>query len=173
MAVNKVILLGNLGADPELRHLPNGTAVVNLSVATGERWRDKATGETRERTEWHRVEFFDRQAEVIGEYFRKGSQIFVEGRLQTDKWQDKDGNDRYTTKIRGFAFSFVDRKGDGGGGGFGGGGGPSGGGGGGGGGGASGSGGGGSGGSGGGGGSRGPAPGPDDGFGDLQEDIPF
>ena len=154
MAVNKVILLGNLGADPELRHLPNGTAVVQLRVATSERWRDKTTGETRERTEWHRVDFFDRQAEVIGEYFRKGSQIYVEGRLQTDKWQDKDGNDRYTTKIRGNTFSFVDRKGEGGGGG-----GSSGG---------SGSGGGGGGGGGGSGRSTG-----DEGFGEMQEDIPF
>ena len=149
MAVNKVILLGNLGADPELRHLPNGTAVVQLRVATSERWRDKTTGETRERTEWHRVDFFDRQAEVIGEYFRKGSQIYVEGRLQTDKWQDKDGNDRYTTKIRGNTFSFVDRKGEGGGGGSSGG----------------------SGGGGGGGGS-GRSTG-DEGFGEMQEDIPF
>ena len=147
MAVNKIILLGNLGADPELRHLPNGTAVVQLRVATSERWRDKATGESRERTEWHRVEFFDRQAEIIGEYFRKGSQIYVEGRLQTDKWQDKDGNDRYITKIRGSSFSFVDRKGEGGGG------------------------------SGSGGGSGGPSgggrPPGNDGFGDIEEDIPF
>ena len=160
MSVNKVILLGNLGADPELRHLPNGTAVVELRIATSERWRDKTTGESRERTEWHRVNFFDRQAEVIGEYFRKGSQIFVEGTLQTDKWQDKDGNDRYTTKIRGRNFSFVDRKGESGGSFGGGGGSPSG---------SSG----GSGGGGGGGSGRGPAPGPDDGFGDIQEDIPF
>ena len=116
MAVNKVILLGNLGADPELRHLPNGTAVVNLSVATSERWKDKTTGESVEKTEWHRVSFFDRQAEVIGEYFRKGSQIYVEGRLQTRKYQDKEGNDRYITEIRGNTFSFVDRKGDSGGG---------------------------------------------------------
>ena len=161
MAVNKVILLGNLGADPELRHLPNGTAVTRLRIATSERWKDKATGEARERTEWHTVEFFDRQAEVIGEYFRKGSQIYVEGRLQTDKWQDKDGNDRYTTKIRGNTFSFVDRKGDSGGGYGGGGGGGSGSGGGYG----AASGGGGGGGSGGGGGGGG--------FDDVSEDIPF
>ena len=153
-SINKVILIGNLGADPELRHLPSGTAVVQLSVATSDTWKDKATGENRERTEWHRVEFFDRQAEIIGEYFRKGSKIYVEGRLQTDKWQDKDGNDRYTTKIRGFTFAFLDRKGDGGGGGgFGGGGGHSG---------------------GGGAPSGGGRPGgADDGFGDIQEDIPF
>ena len=115
MAVNKVILLGNLGADPEVKQLPNGgVSVVRLSIATSERWKDKTTGEAKERTEWHRVEFFGRQAEVIGEYFRKGSQIYIEGSLQTDKWTDKEsGVEKYMTKIRGMTFSFVDRKGDG------------------------------------------------------------
>ena len=115
MPVNKVILLGNLGADPEVKQLPNGgVSVVRLSIATSERWKDKITGEAKDRTEWHKVEFFGKQAEVIGEYFRKGSQIYVEGSLQTDKWTDKEGVDRYMTKIRGYTFSFVDRKGDGG-----------------------------------------------------------
>ena len=112
MPVNKVILLGNLGADPEVRQLPNSdTKVVSLRIATSERWKDKNSGETKDRTEWHRVEFFGAQADVIAKYFRKGSQIYIEGGLRTDKWQDKDGNDRYTTKIRGTTFSFVDRKG--------------------------------------------------------------
>ncbi len=97
--VNKVILIGNLGRDPEVRYSPNGNAIANLTMATTESWRDKATGEKQEKTEWHRVVFFGRLAEIVGEYLKKGSQIFVEGRLQTRKWQDKDGNDRYTTEI--------------------------------------------------------------------------
>ena len=98
--VNKVILVGNLGADPEVKYMPSGSAVANVSVATSESWKDRESGEPRERTEWHRVVFFDRLAEVVGEYLRKGSQVYVEGRLQTRKWQDRDGNDRYTTEIR-------------------------------------------------------------------------
>lgn len=100
-SVNKVILIGNLGRDPETRYAPSGDAICNLTIATSEQWKDKATGERREATEWHRVVFFGRVAEVAAQYLRKGSQIYVEGRLQTRKWQDKDGQDRYTTEIRG------------------------------------------------------------------------
>jgi len=99
-SVNKVILIGNLGRDPEVRYLPSGDAVATLSVATTERWKDK-NGEQQEQTEWHRVSFFGRQAEICGEYLRKGSQIYVEGRLQTRKWTDKEGKERYSTEIRG------------------------------------------------------------------------
>ncbi len=97
--INKVILVGNLGADPETRYSASGSAITNVSLATTDSWRDKASGEQQERTEWHRVVFFNRLAEVAGEYLRKGRQIYVEGRLQTRKWQDKDGQDRYTTEI--------------------------------------------------------------------------
>ena len=97
--VNKVILIGNLGADPETRAMPSGTTVANLRVATSESWRDKQTGEQQERTEWHRVALFGRLAEVAGEYLRKGSQVYTEGSLRTRKWQDKQGNDRYSTEI--------------------------------------------------------------------------
>jgi len=97
--INKVILIGNLGNDPEVRYTAGGAAVANVSLATTDTWRDKNTGEQQERTEWHRVVFFGRLAEIVGEYLKKGSQIYVEGRLQTRKWQDKDGNDRYTTEI--------------------------------------------------------------------------
>ena len=97
--INKVIIVGNLGADPETRYMPSGSAVTNLSVATSEQWKDKQTGEQKERTEWHKVVFFDRLAEVAAEYLRKGSQVYVEGRLQTRKWQDRDGNDRWTTEV--------------------------------------------------------------------------
>jgi len=99
--INKVILIGNLGADPETRAMPSGTTVANLRIATSESWRDKQTGEQQERTEWHRVAFFGRLAEVAGEYLRKGSQVYVEGSLRTRKWQDKEGQDRYSTEIRG------------------------------------------------------------------------
>ena len=109
--VNKVIVLGNLGADPELRNLPNGDSVVNFNLATSETYNDKS-GQKVEKTEWHRITFFGRQAEVIHEYCRKGSQLYVEGKLQTDKWQDKDGNDRYTTKIMGRNFSLLGGKRD-------------------------------------------------------------
>jgi single-strand DNA-binding protein len=100
-SVNKVIIVGNLGADPETRYLPSGEAVTNIRVATTDRWKDKASGEMKEATEWHRVAFFGRLAEVAGEYLKKGSQVYVEGSLRTRKWQDKDGNDRYSTEIRG------------------------------------------------------------------------
>ena len=97
-SVNKVILIGNLGRDPETRYLPDGGAVTNVSVATTDTWKDKS-GEKQERTEWHRVAFFGRLAEIAGEYLKKGSPVYIEGRLQTRKWQDKDGQDRYTTEI--------------------------------------------------------------------------
>ena len=97
--VNKVILIGNLGADPETRAMPSGTTVANLRIATSESWRDKQSGEQQERTEWHRVALFGRLAEVAGEYLRKGSQVYIEGSLRTRKWQDKQGTERYTTEI--------------------------------------------------------------------------
>jgi single-strand DNA-binding protein len=97
--VNKVILIGNLGQDPETRYMPSGGAVTKLRVATNESWKDKQTGEQQERTEWHRVTMFGRLAEIAAEYLRKGSQVYLEGRLQTSKWQDKDGNDRYMTEV--------------------------------------------------------------------------
>jgi len=97
--VNKVILVGNLGADPETKYMPSGDCVCNLSVATTESWKDKSSGEKVERTEWHRVVMFRRLAEIAGEYLRKGSQVYLEGKLKTRKWQDKNGNDRYTTEI--------------------------------------------------------------------------
>lgn len=97
--INKVILVGNLGADPETRYSASGSAITNISLATTDSWRDKASGEQQERTEWHRVVFFNRLAEVAGEYLRKGRQVYVEGRLQTRKWQDQSGQDRYTTEI--------------------------------------------------------------------------
>lgn len=98
-SVNKVILIGNLGADPEIRYLPNGDAVANARLATSEQWTDKASGEKREMTEWHRVVFFRRLAEIVGQYLKKGSPIYVEGRIRTRKWQDKEGQERYTTEI--------------------------------------------------------------------------
>ncbi len=97
--VNKVILIGNLGADPETRYTAGGSAVTNVRLATTDSWRDKQTGEQQERTEWHRVVFLGRLAEIAAEYLRKGSQIYVEGRIQTRKWQGQDGNDRWTTEI--------------------------------------------------------------------------
>ena len=97
--INKVILIGNLGQDPEVRYMPNGNAVTNLSVATMESWKDKQTGETHERTEWHRVVVFGKLAEIAGEYIKKGTQVYLEGQLQTRKWQDQSGQDRYTTEI--------------------------------------------------------------------------
>ena len=97
--INKVILVGNLGADPETRYMPNGSAVTNLSVATSETWKDKQSGEQKERTEWHKVAMFNRLAEIAAEYLRKGSQVYIEGKLRTRKWQDRDGNDRWTTEI--------------------------------------------------------------------------
>ncbi|GLT16311.1 single-stranded DNA-binding protein [Vibrio zhanjiangensis] len=97
--INKVILVGNLGSDPEVRYMPNGGAVANITIATSESWRDKTTGEQREKTEWHRVSLFGKLAEVAGEYLRKGSQVYIEGQLQTRKWQDQNGQDRYTTEV--------------------------------------------------------------------------
>ena len=97
--VNKVIVVGNLGSDPETRYMPSGSAVTNLSVATNESWKDKQTGEQKERTEWHKVAMFGRLAEIAAEYLRKGSQVYIEGKLRTRKWQDQQGNDRYTTEI--------------------------------------------------------------------------
>ena len=97
--INKVILIGNLGADPDVRYTAGGAAVSNVNLATTESWRDKESGEQQEKTEWHRVVFFGRLAEIVAEYLKKGSQVYVEGRLQTRKWQDKEGNDRYTTEI--------------------------------------------------------------------------
>ncbi|WP_250156357.1 single-stranded DNA-binding protein [Vibrio alginolyticus] len=98
-SVNKVILVGNLGNDPEIRYMPNGGAVANITIATSDSWRDKATGEQREKTEWHRVVLFGKLAEVAGEYLRKGSQVYIEGQLQTRKWQDQSGQDRYSTEV--------------------------------------------------------------------------
>src|SRR5690348_11413778 len=99
--VNKVILIGHLGADPETRAMPSGSSVANLRIATTESWRDKQSGEQQERTEWHRVALFGRLAEIAGEYLRKGSQVYIEGSLRTRKWQDKQGNERYSTEIVG------------------------------------------------------------------------
>ena len=97
--INKVILVGNLGADPETRYTASGSAVTNVRLATSESWRDRQSGDRQEKTEWHRVVFFNRLAEIAGEYLRKGSQVYIEGRLQTRKWQDQSGQDRYTTEI--------------------------------------------------------------------------
>ncbi len=97
--VNKVILVGNLGGDPEVRYMPSGNAVTNVTLATSESWKDKNTGQMQERTEWHRVVFFNKLAEIAGEYLRKGSQVYVEGALRTRKWQDQSGQDKYTTEI--------------------------------------------------------------------------
>ena len=99
-SVNKVILVGNLGKDPETRYAPSGDAICNITLATTDTWRDKTSGEKREATEWHRVVFFGKLAEIAGQYLRKGSQVYVEGSLRTRKWQDKEGQDRYTTEIR-------------------------------------------------------------------------
>jgi len=98
-SVNKVILIGNLGRDPETRYMPNGEAVTNVTLATTETWKDRGSGERQEKTEWHRVTFYRRLAEIAGEYLKKGSQLYVEGRLETRKWTDKEGKDRYTTEI--------------------------------------------------------------------------
>lgn len=98
-SVNKVILVGNLGADPETRYMPNGDALANIRLATTESWKDKATGEKKELTEWHRVVFRNKLAEIVGQYLKKGSAVYVEGRIRTRKWQDKEGQERYTTEI--------------------------------------------------------------------------
>lgn len=112
--VNKVIIVGNLGADPEVRTMPSGEAIATLSVATSESWNDKMTGERREQTEWHRIVFFRRQAEVCGQYLRKGSKIYVEGKLKTRKWQDQNGQERYTTEIQGEVMQMLDSRNGGG-----------------------------------------------------------
>lgn len=97
--VNKVILLGNLGKDPEVKYMPNGNAVANITLATSETWSDKSSGEKKEKTEWHRVVFFGKLAEIVGQYLKKGSKVYIEGKLQTRKWQGQDGQDRYTTEV--------------------------------------------------------------------------
>jgi single-strand DNA-binding protein len=109
-SVNKVIIVGNLGADPETRYTPGGDAVTNIRVATTDKWKDKASGEMKEATEWHRISFFGRLAEVAGEYLKKGSQVYIEGSLRTRKWQDKDGQDRYSTDIRGDVMQMLGRR---------------------------------------------------------------
>ncbi len=112
--VNKVILIGNLGKDPEVRYTPSGAAVANITLATSESWKDKQSGEQVERTEWHRIVMFNRLGEIAGEYLRKGSKVFIEGRLQTRKWQDKNsGQDRYTTEIIADNMQMLDSKGGG------------------------------------------------------------
>jgi single-strand DNA-binding protein len=116
--INKVILIGNLGQDPEVKYMPNGGAVTNVTVATSESWKDKNTGEQKENTEWHRVVFFRRLAEIAGEYLKKGSKVYIEGKLQTRKWQDQQGNDRYTTEIVANEMQMLDSRGGGGGGGY-------------------------------------------------------
>ena len=112
--VNKVILIGNLGNDPEVRYTPNGNAVANVTLATSNAWRDKQTGEMQERTEWHRIVFFNRLAEIVNEYLHKGSKIYVEGSLRTRKWQDKSGIDRYTTEIIANEMQMLDNRNNGG-----------------------------------------------------------
>lgn len=109
--VNKVILVGNLGNDPETKSMPSGGAVTNITVATSESWKDKNTGQAQERTEWHRVVFFNRLAEIAGEYLRKGSKVYVEGSLRTRKWQDQNGQDRYTTEIVASEMQMLDSRG--------------------------------------------------------------
>ncbi len=111
--VNKVILVGNLGADPETRYMPSGGAVTNVNLATSESWKDKQTGQPQERTEWHRVVFFNRLAEIAGEYLKKGSKVYVEGSLRTRKWQGQDGQDRYTTEIVAAEMQMLDSRGGG------------------------------------------------------------
>lgn len=109
-SVNKVILVGNLGRDPEMRTFPSGDQVANVRIATTDRWRDKNTGENKEATEWHSVVFNGRLAEIVGQYLRKGSQVYVEGSLRTRKWQDKDGQDRYSTDVRGDVMQMLGRR---------------------------------------------------------------
>ncbi len=109
--INKVILIGNLGKDPEVRYMPSGGAVANLTLATSENWKDKQTGENQERTEWHRVVMFNRLGEIAGEYLKKGSKVYIEGKLQTRKWQGQDGQDRYTTEIVANEMQMLDSRG--------------------------------------------------------------
>ena len=114
--VNKVILVGNMGQEPETRYLPSGGAVTNISIATSETWKDKNSGQMQERTEWHRVVFFNRLAEIAGEYLKKGSKVYIEGALRTRKWQDQSGSDRYTTEIVASEMQMLDSRGGAGGG---------------------------------------------------------
>lgn len=109
--VNKVILIGNLGKDPEVRYMPSGGAVVNITLATSDTWKDKTSGEAKERTEWHNVVFFNKLAEIVGQYLKKGSRMYVEGSLRTRKWQDKDGQDRYSTEIVAADMQMLDSRG--------------------------------------------------------------
>lgn len=109
-SVNKVILVGNLGADPEMRYMPNGDAVCNIRVATTESWKDKQSGEKKEITEWHRVVFYRKLAEIAGQYLRKGSQVYLEGRIRTRKWTDKEGQERYTTEIEAQEMQMLGRR---------------------------------------------------------------
>lgn len=111
--VNKVIIIGNLGQDPEIKYMPNGNAVANVTVATSESWKDKNTGENVDKTEWHRVVFFRRLAEIVGEYLKKGSKVYIEGKLQTRKWQDKNGKDNWTTEIIANEMQMLDSRGGG------------------------------------------------------------
>lgn len=110
--INKVILVGNLGKEPEVRFTPEGNAIANIVVATSESWRDKQSGDMQERTEWHRVVFFGRLAEIVGEYLHKGSKVYLEGALRTRKWTDKDNNERYTTEVVASEMQMLDRKGE-------------------------------------------------------------
>lgn len=110
--VNKVILVGNLGKDPETRYTPSGGAVTNVTLATSDTWKDKQTGESKEQTEWHRIVFFNRLGEIAGQYLKKGSKIYIEGRLQTRKWQDQDGQDQWTTEIVASQMQMLDNKDD-------------------------------------------------------------
>ncbi len=119
--INKVIIVGNLGGDPETRYMPSGSAVTNMTVATNESWKDKQTGEQKERTEWHKVAMFGRLAEIAAEYLRKGSQVYIEGKLRTRKWQGQDGQDRYTTEVIADEMQMLGGRGGAGGGSFGGG----------------------------------------------------
>ena len=112
--INKVILIGNLGKDPEVRYMPSGGAVANITVATSESWKDKKTGEQQDKTEWHRVVMFNRLGEIAGEYLKKGSKVYIEGKLQTRKWQGQDGQDRYTTEIVASEMQMLDSRGGGG-----------------------------------------------------------
>jgi single-strand DNA-binding protein len=158
--VNKVILIGNLGRDPEVRYMPNGGAVANITVATSETWKDKNTGQNQERTEWHRVVMFRRLGEIAGEYLKKGMKVYIEGKLQTRKWQDQSGQDRYTTEIVADQMQMLSGRGSGGEADFGG---PA----------SSSFGGGGAASSGGGGGAPPAESGPSAGGGDFDDDIPF
>jgi single-strand DNA-binding protein len=108
--VNKVILIGNLGADPEIRYMPNGVAVTSISLATNDAWKDRQTGELQERTEWHKVSLFDKLAQIAGEYLKKGSKVYIEGSIRTRKWQDQTGNDRYSTEIVANTMQMLDSK---------------------------------------------------------------